>query len=56
MDSGGQRGVDTELSVGATVPDLGWVSAALLGAGAVLLLGGGALIFAGARTPGRDAA
>ena len=56
MSTGGQRGVDTELSVGATVPDLGWVSAALLGAGAVLLLAGGALIFAGARTAGRDPA
>ena len=49
MAAGGERGVDTELSIGATVPDLGWISAGLLGAGALLLLAGGALIFAGAR-------
>ena len=41
--------MNTELSIGATIPELGWVSAGLLGAGAVLLLAGAALIFAGAR-------
>ena len=49
MATGGERGVDTELSIGATVPDLGWISAGLLGAGALLLLAGGGLIFVGAR-------
>jgi hypothetical protein len=46
------RGVDAQLSVGATFPDLDWVSAALLGGGAVLLLVGGTLIYLGARRPG----
>jgi uncharacterized protein DUF4389 len=49
MATGGRRGVDADLSVGATVPDLGRISGGLLGVGAVLLLGGGALIYVGAR-------
>jgi hypothetical protein len=46
------RGVDTDLSVGATFPDLDWLSGSLLGAGALLLLVGGTLIYLGARRLG----
>ena len=49
MAAGGERGVDTDLSIGATVPDLGWISGGLLAAGTVLLLIGGTLIYVGAR-------
>jgi hypothetical protein len=52
MAADGGRGVDTELSVGATFPDLDWLSAGVLAGGAVLLLVGGTLIYLGARTPG----
>ncbi len=52
MAADGSRGVDTELSVGATFPDLDWLSAGILAGGAVLLLVGGTLIYLGARTPG----
>ena len=48
MAAGGARGVDADLSVGATVPDLDWIAGGLLGAGTVLLLAGGALILLGA--------
>ncbi len=51
MDPRAGRGVDAELSVGATVPDLGWISGGMLAGGVVLLLAGGALILAGARRP-----
>jgi hypothetical protein len=52
MAADGGRGVDTELSVGATFPDLDWLSIGALAGGAVLLLVGGTLIYLGARTPG----
>jgi hypothetical protein len=54
MAAEGGRGVDAELSVGATFPDLDWVSGALLGGGAVLLLVGGTLIYLGARRLGPE--
>ena len=54
MAADGGRGVDAELSVGATFPDIDWLSAGLLAGGAVLLLVGGTLIFAGARRLGPD--
>jgi hypothetical protein len=49
MAADGSRGVDADLSIGATVPDLGWISGGLLGVGALLLLAGGTLIYVGAR-------
>ena len=52
MAADGSRGVDAELSVGATFPDLDWLSGGLLAGGAVLLLVGGTLIYLGARRPG----
>ena len=52
MAADGSRGVDAELSVGATFPDLDWLSGALLAGAAVLLVGGGTLIHLGARRPG----
>ena len=54
MAADGSRGVDSDLSIGATVPDLGWISGGLLGVGALLLLAGGALIFVGARGLGGE--
>jgi hypothetical protein len=48
MAADGGRGVDADLSAGATVPDLGWIAGGLLAAGALLLIAGGAAIFAGA--------
>jgi hypothetical protein len=50
MAADGSRGVDAELSVGATFPDLDWLSGGLLAGGAVLLLVGGTLIYLGARS------
>ena len=47
MAADGSRGVDSELSVGATFPDLDWLSGGLLAGGAVLLLAGGVLILPG---------
>ena len=52
MAADGGRGVDAELSVGATFPDLDWLSGGLLAGGAVLLLAGGTLIYLGARRLG----
>jgi hypothetical protein len=52
MAADGSRGVDAELSVGATFPDLDWLSGGLLAVGAVLLLVGGTLIYLGARKLG----
>jgi len=52
MAADGGRGVDAELSVGATFPDLDWLSGGLLAGGAVLLLVGGTLIYLGARRLG----
>jgi hypothetical protein len=52
MAADGSRGVDAELSVGATFPDLDWLSGGLLAGGAVLLLVGGSLIYLGARRLG----
>jgi hypothetical protein len=54
MPADGGRGVEADLSVGATVPDLGWIAGGVLAVGAVLLLAGGTLIFAGARGLGRS--
>jgi hypothetical protein len=55
MAADGSRGVDAQLSVGATFPDLDWLSGGLLAGGAVLLLVGGTLILLGARRPGPGA-
>ena len=52
MAADGSRGVDADLSVGATFPDLDWLSGGLLAGAAVLLLAGGTLIYLGARRPG----
>jgi hypothetical protein len=52
MAADGGRGVDAELSVGATFPDLDWLAGGLLAGGAVLLLAGGTLIYLGARRLG----
>jgi hypothetical protein len=49
MAADGSRGVDADLSVGATVPDLDWLSGGLLAGGGMLLLIGGTLIYLGAR-------
>jgi hypothetical protein len=51
MAADGSRGVDADLSVGATFPDLDWLAGGLLAGGAVLLLVGGTLIYLGARRP-----
>ena len=52
MAADGSRGIDADLSIGATFPDLDWLSGGLLAGGAVLLLVGGTLIYLGARRPG----
>jgi len=52
MAADGTRGVDADLSVGATVPELGWLSGGLLVGGGILLLVGGTLIYLGARRLG----
>ena len=52
MSADGARSVDADLSVGATVPDLGWIAGGLLAAGTVLLIAGGTAIFVGARVLG----
>ena len=52
MAADGTRGVDADLSVGTTVPELGWLSGGLLVGGGILLLVGGTLIYLGARRLG----
>jgi hypothetical protein len=48
-------GVSADLSIGARLPDLGWWSVGILGAGAVLLLIGSVMLVSGARSrPGRS--
>jgi hypothetical protein len=56
MAAGAERGVDADLSIGASVPDLGWISGGLIAAGALILLVGSALIYVGARGLGSDPA
>ena len=52
MAADGTPGVDADLSVGATVPDLDRLSGGLLVGGGILLLVGGTLIYLGARRLG----
>jgi hypothetical protein len=49
MNADGSRGVDADLSFGAMIRYLGWISTALLGAGVLFALGGAAGIYFGVR-------
>ena len=49
MAADGSRGVNPELSIGARIPDLGWIAVAFLAGGGLLLAAGGVLIYLGAR-------
>jgi len=44
MNADGSAPVNTHIHVGITAPSLGWISAALLGVGTLILLGGVLLI------------
>jgi hypothetical protein len=54
MNADGSRDVEVDARFGARIDALGWIAAAFLAAGGLVLLGGATLVYFGARSPRHD--